>query len=407
MELLDTVFFALSLSLKIFTLYFAAVALFALRRRKQYPHAAPVTRFAVVVAARNEEAVVGGLVRSILSQDYPAVLRDVYVVPNNCTDHTEQAAAAAGAEILHCLGPVSSKGEVLHQAFLQLLPKDYDAFIVFDADNVLAPGYLARMNDAFSAGAKVCKSRTRAGNPTASGVAGCYGLYNVIFDLIWNRPRAACGLSAKLVGSGFAVHREVLERLGGWNTSTIAEDAEFAAQCAGAGYRVRWVPDAVNYDEEPNSFALSLRQRQRWCSGVMQVAKQKLRWLWSAGVPRPMLRWDITMFLLAPFTQAVSALLLLCGLLAGAACGDTAGLTVALCSLGLYLVGGMALGVALCLLGGYGLTGMTKAVLLFPVFMASWLPLQVISLFHDTKQWHQVAHRGQGTAARRVQKFSA
>ncbi len=396
MEMLDTVLFVLSLSLKIFTLYFAAVAVFALRRRKRFPRSAPQTRFAVVVAARNEEAVIGNLVCSVLSQEYPEALRDVYVVPNNCTDFTEAAAAAAGAEIIHCLGPVSSKGDALHQAFAQLLPKGYDAFLVFDADNVLAPDYLSRMNDAFASGAQVCKSRTRAQNPTASGVAGCYGLYNVIFDLIWNRARAACGLSAKLVGTGFGFRREVLEHLGGWNTSTIAEDAEFAAQCAGAGYRVCWVPDALNYDEEPNSFRLSLRQRKRWCSGVMQVAKQEVGRLWRTGVPRPALRWDITMFLLAPFTQAASGLLLLLGILAGVLTGDATGLVVALCSLGLYCVGGMALGVLLCLLGGYGLQGMTKTIVLFPVFMASWLPLQVISLFRDTKQWYAVAHNGQG-----------
>lgn len=396
MEMLDTVLFVLSLSLKIFTLYFAAVAVFALRRRKRFPRSAPQTRFAVVVAARNEEAVIGNLVCSVLSQEYPEALRDVYVVPNNCTDFTETAAAAAGAEIIHCLGPVSSKGDALHQAFAQLLPKGYDAFLVFDADNVLAPDYLSRMNDAFASGAQVCKSRTRAQNPTASGVAGCYGLYNVIFDLIWNRARAACGLSAKLVGTGFGFRREVLEHLGGWNTSTIAEDAEFAAQCAGAGYRVCWVPDALNYDEEPNSFRLSLRQRKRWCSGVMQVAKQEVGRLWRTGVPRPALRWDITMFLLAPFTQAASGLLLLLGILAGVLTGDATGLVVALCSLGLYCVGGMALGVLLCLLGGYGLQGMTKTIVLFPVFMASWLPLQVISLFRDTKQWYAVAHNGQG-----------
>lgn len=396
MEMLDTILFVLSLSLKIFTLYFAAVAVFALRRRKRFPRSAPQTRFAVVVAARNEEAVIGNLVCSVLSQEYPEALRDVYVVPNNCTDFTEAAAAAAGAEIIHCLGPVSSKGDALHQAFAQLLPKGYDAFLVFDADNVLAPDYLSRMNDAFASGAQVCKSRTRAQNPTASGVAGCYGLYNVIFDLIWNRARAACGLSAKLVGTGFGFRREVLEHLGGWNTSTIAEDAEFAAQCAGAGYRVCWVPDALNYDEEPNSFRLSLRQRKRWCSGVMQVAKQEVGRLWRTGVPRPALRWDITMFLLAPFTQAASGLLLLLGILAGVLTGDATGLVIALCSLGLYCVGGMALGVLLCLLGGYGLQGMTKTIVLFPVFMASWLPLQVISLFRDTKQWYAVAHRGQG-----------
>ena len=396
MEYLNVICFVLSLCLKIFTLYFAAVAAFALVRRKRCPPAAPQTRFAVVVAARNEEAVIGDLIYSVLQQDYPSHLRDVFVVPNNCTDRTEAAASAAGAEILHCLGPISGKGDALHQAFSQLRDRSYDAFLVFDADNTLQRDYLARLNDAFAAGAMVCKSRTRAGNPSASGVAGCYGLYNVIFDLIWNRPRAACGLSAKLVGSGFAFRREVLETLGGWNTSTIAEDAEFAAQCAGAGYRVCWVPDALNYDEEPNSFRLSLRQRKRWCSGVMQVAKQEVGRLWRTGVPRPALRWDITMFLLAPFTQAASGLLLLLGILVGVLTGDATGLVVALCSLGLYCVGGMALGVLLCLLGGYGLQGMTKTIVLFPVFMASWLPLQVISLFRDTKQWYAVAHNGQG-----------
>lgn len=395
MEFLDTILFALSLGLKVFTLYFAAIFLFALAKRKRYPRAAPQTRFAIVIAARNEERVIGNLIYSIQKQDYPAGLRDIYVVPNNCTDFTEAAARAAGAEILHCLGTVSSKGDALHYAFAQLRDRDYDAFLVFDADNVLEPDYLARMNDAFAAGAMVCKSRTRAGNPSAGAVAGCYGLYNVIFDVIWNRPRAACGLSAKLVGTGFAFRQEVLETLGGWNTTTIAEDAEFAAQCAQAGFQVSWVPDAVNYDEEPTGFCLSLRQRRRWCSGVMQVGKLSVGKLWQTDVPKPMLRWDMTMFLLAPFTQAVSALLLAAGLLVNLASGEATGLLLTLCGLGLYGVGGMALGVVLSLLGGYPLQDMTRSILFFPVFMASWLPLQVLSLFRDTTRWREVAHRGQ------------
>ena len=395
MEALDTVFFALSLSLKLFTVYFAAVVIAGLlRRRPRYPRATPKTRFAVVVAARNEEAVIADLVYSVRNQRYPRELADVYVVPNNCTDFTEAAAASAGAHIIHCLGPVRSKGDALHQAFTQLLPKGYDAFLVLDADNTLSPDYLARMNDAFAAGAMVCKSRMAAANPTAAPVAGCYALYNALFDLIWNRPRAALGLSAKLVGSGFAVRREVLERLGGWNTATIAEDAEFAAQLAQAGYQVEWVREAVNYDEEPTDFRLSLRQRRRWCSGVMQVAKRRLVPLWRKDSPAPRLRWDMTMFLLAPFTGSVSALLLAGSLLAGVLTGDMAGVTVCLGSMCLAWAGGVVLGAALCLLGGYRLRGMTAAAALFPVFLFSFLPLQVISLFWDTKQWQAVPHRG-------------
>ena len=62
--------------------------------------------------------------------------------------------------------------------------------------------------------------------------------------------------------------------------------------------------------------------------------------------------------------------------------------------------GGMAaLGALLCFLGGYGLRGMGRTVLVFPVFMASWLPLQVISLFKDTKRWHAIQHSGRRVPA--------
>ena len=100
MEQLDMIFFGLSLVLKVFTVYFVVVALFLLKKRVRPRREKPRTRFAVVVAARNEEAVIGGLVKSVLAQDYPPELRDVYVVPNNCTDGTEAAALSAGARII-------------------------------------------------------------------------------------------------------------------------------------------------------------------------------------------------------------------------------------------------------------------------------------------------------------------
>ena len=391
---MDELLFVLIMALRVFTVYFAAVALFALRKRKAYPTAAPGIRFAVVIAARNEEAVIGDLVASLLAQRYPAELRDVYVVPNNCTDFTQAVAAASGARILTCLGPVASKGEALRQAFAQLRGRGYDAFVVFDADNIAHPDFLARMNDAFAAGAMVCKARMRTANPTQSGIAGCYGLYFAGFDWMFNRPRAACGLSAKLVGTGFAVRREVLERLGGWNTQTIAEDAEFAVQCAAAGYRVHWVEQALTYDEAPNRVMVSLRQRKRWCSGVMQVGRRELKRLWRAPAVKPWLRWDMTMFLLAPFAQAFSGLLLGVSLVLDGQTGLAAlGSTLAV-SYGALL----ALGFILCLAERYPLRGMGRAILLFPLFMASWLPLEMLSLVKDTRQWGAVPHLGRQAA---------
>ena len=134
---LSMVFAALSLLFKATTVYFAAVALrWMFIKRKRWPQAAPRTRFAVVIAARNEEAVIGRLVKSLMEQDYPRELFDVYVAPNNCTDDTAGAAFQAGAQILFCDYPVRQKGDALRQAFCQLDGRGYDAFVVFDADNV-------------------------------------------------------------------------------------------------------------------------------------------------------------------------------------------------------------------------------------------------------------------------------
>ena len=78
------------------------MALFALRKPKRYAVCAPRTRFACLVAARNEEAVIGALVESLKKQDYPDALYDIFVIPNNCTDDTEAAALCAGAKIFRC-----------------------------------------------------------------------------------------------------------------------------------------------------------------------------------------------------------------------------------------------------------------------------------------------------------------
>ena len=73
----------LALVLKCITVYTAVISLFFLLPRRRTPVAAPKTRFAVLIPARNEEAVIGGTVRSLYAQDYPRELYDVFVIPNN------------------------------------------------------------------------------------------------------------------------------------------------------------------------------------------------------------------------------------------------------------------------------------------------------------------------------------
>lgn len=390
---LDTLSVILTAALRVFSLYFLIIGLFCLRRPKDFARNAPRTRFACLIAARNEENVIAQLVESLRRQDYPDELYDIYVIPNNCTDRTEERARLAGAKIFRCRGPVRQKGDALHQAVAHLMGEDYDAFCVFDADNVADGQFLARMNDAFVSGAQVCKASLRVKNPRDSWVSGWYGLYFTLFDTFYNRARANCGLSAKLVGTGFAVHRTVFERLGGWNTVTLAEDAEFSAQCAALGIRARFVPGAVTYDEAPTALTVSLRQRRRWCSGVMSVAEVSLKKLATAVVRQGGARaLDMMVFLLGPFVQVLSLLPVALGALSAALRGELGQYGLLLC-LGLAAgwLGLTAAAVVLAKLGGYG-KSVWKSVLTFPVFMASWLPLQVLSLLRRTREWKVIDH---------------
>ncbi|MGN0986164.1 MAG: glycosyltransferase family 2 protein [Candidatus Enterenecus sp.] len=393
---LEELALALTLLLRGLSLWFLAVALFAMKRPRPIPVKAPELRFACLIPARNEEAVIAQLVESLNRQNYPPELRDIYVIPNNCTDWTEDRARAAGAKIFRCFEPVGCKGDALHEAVAWLLPQGYDAFCVFDADNAVDPDFLARMNDALLSGARAAKGAMRVKNPGDSWTAGCYGLYFTLFDTFFNRARANCGLSAKLVGTGFAVRRDLLEELGGWNTQTMAEDAEFSAQCAALGERVWYVPGAVTYDEAPNTLRLSLRQRRRWCSGVMTVAGKQwgglLRAVWGRGGARAA---DMLAFLTSPFVQALSVAPAVLYLLAAVQSGSLAEYALAAgLGLGAAWAGMTAFALVLARIGGYPLRTIGRSVAGFSLFMASWLPLQVLSLFCRSREWKAIRHTG-------------
>lgn len=392
------------LVLKLASLYFLVVALFALKKPKPIARANPKTKFACVIAARNEERVVGQLVESLLRQDYPRALFDVYVMPNNCTDHTALAAIRAGAAVLRPRGDIHCKGDALHEAFETLLQKDYDAFCVFDADNFVEEHFLSRMNDAFCAGARAAKGAMRVKNPEDGALCGCYGLYFTCFDFFFSRARMNCGLSSKLVGTGFAVHRSVLERSGGWNSVTIAEDAEFAAYLAETGERVWFVPEAVTYDEAPTEIKVSLRQRRRWSSGVMDVAQarggQLVSGIFKTGGARAL---DMLLMLLQPYFQAGGFLLTSVLLL------SQPKLSQALALLPLSLLAGfLAMAVfARILTAIQGGKADYRVIFLFPLFMASWLPLNLVSLVCRTRSWQEIEHGKQANLpAIRVRDFA-
>lgn len=379
--------------------YYLLTGLMSWRRPMDYGWHPARTRFAILIAARNEELVIGPLINSLLTQDYPSELYDVWVIPNNCTDNTALAAQNFGAKVLECTVPVRSKGEVLRFAYQRLHGRQYDAYCVFDADNLVDRRFLSEMNNAYMAGARVAQGYRDSKNPFDTVISGSYSIYYWMMDRFHNGGKTGLGLSALVNGTGFMISAQTLEQMGGWHTQTISEDLEITAQCILAGEKVHWVPKAITYDEQPLDYALSVKQRRRWTSGTVQVARLYMgRTLQAFGSRGGMPLLDLAATLLIPAYQAAALLNLV--LISLSACLDcyklsqvpgtfllAVVLNLALTALGSTLAACLVLTVE-----GKWDRRMLKSVAFYWLFLLSWLPITLESFVKKTTVWEEIRH---------------
>ena len=380
--------------------YFVLLALPGLRKDPVYPAAPPANRFAVLVAARNEEAVIGALVESLMAQEYPRAMYDVIVIPNNCTDDTAGAAARAGALVWECAVPVRSKGQVLSFAVDKLLEEEnpYDAICVFDADNLVDPGFLQAMNDARCAGIRMAQGRRDSKNPCDTVISGCSSIYYWMLNKYFNNSRWRFGLSAVVNGSGFMADLELLRQWGGWHSRTMVEDLEFTGQCALQNTRIGWVPGAITYDEQPLTFSQSWKQRKRWSTGIIQCMT-----CYTIPLIRPSrrgrwLRMDSLLLYLCPAMQLLCLLPLVlggvlyllhlpCPLFGGVHFAALLLLSLLLTFLGTFLAAMFAISSA-----GKPLLPMARAAVLFWAFILTWIPITLLCTFRRQKTWEPIQH---------------
>ena len=179
----------------------------------------------MVVCARNEQAVIGSLIDSLMAQRYPRDCFSVFVVADNCTDGTAAEAARHGALVYEREDAQRvGKGCALSWTF-DKLREDYgdrfDAAAVFDADNLVDPGFLAAVNDVLCTGADVTQGYRDSTNPDESAVSSCYAVYWLLLMRFFHRARYNSGLPCLVGGTGFAFRWSCIAQ-NGWHTQTLA-----------------------------------------------------------------------------------------------------------------------------------------------------------------------------------------
>ena len=380
-------------------LWYLISGLACVRKPQDYGLHPAQTKFAILIAARNEELVIGSLINSLLTQNYPAELYDIWVIPNNCADNTALAARSFGAKVLECTVPVKSKGEVLRFAYNRLRGRRYDAWLVFDADNVVDRNFLAEMNNVRLTGVQAAQGYRDSKNPYDTALSGCSSIYYWMMDRFHNGGKAGLGLSAMIGGTGFMVTQSLLDKLGGWRTETISEDMEITVQALLAGERVAYVPKAITYDEQPLTWEQSFKQRRRWTSGTIQVAEAYLPSLAQELGERPRLALlDMGSTMILPAYQLAALAGLVCGALTAALGGRTLLQAVLLGLAGACgniawaaLTATAAAGIVITLEGKWD-RRLWKALGTYWFFLLTWLPIAAFSFWKRTTVWEEIRH---------------
>ncbi|MEK0306277.1 glycosyltransferase family 2 protein [Bifidobacterium favimelis] len=241
-----------------------------------FPDAPADKHFAVLISARNEENVVGNLIDSIHAQTYPADMIDIWLVADNCTDGTADLARSKGCNVvvrdnLQQVGKGYALTYLLDHIIAAGRSKTYDAYFVFDADNLLDRHYVEEMNKAFHAGFRVLTSYRNSVNFADNWVSSGSALWFIRESRFLNSSRMVFGSSCHVGGTGFMFSRGIMERNNGWKFHLLTEDMEFTMDCILHGDRIGYCGTAMLYDEQPVTFKQSWRQRLRWSKGFLQV----------------------------------------------------------------------------------------------------------------------------------------
>ena len=403
-------FFLLLLHYIVFTI----IGIFA---KKTFPETEEKRRYGILIGARNEEGVIGRLLDSIRANDYPADKVRVFVVAHNCTDRTAAIARAKGATVYEYNNPAERVVGCAYRHFAERINAEggldeLDGIMVINADNVLAPDYIARMNDAFVAtgGEKVITSFRNSENFGRNYMTCLYGIFFIAACRFESRGRTVCGCSTRVSGTGFLFRADLLKE--GWNYVTLTEDWEFSADRIARGMKVYYCDDAQLFDEQPKTIRIMLRQRLRWARGhtvvfltrIRQLARSFFRPKSAGGASNKFSVFDISMTLMPLGVMGVSL-----GILQ-AVCVALAPLFGVQAAHAWWLFGvwtGITFGIsyALTVLAAVFLVllerrripkvrfpVMLAAVLLWPFFVALNVVLDVVSFFKKKLEWKAIPH---------------
>lgn len=390
---------ALSYMIVVFWIYELAISLCSLIKFKDKPLLVNKNhKFMAILPAHNEEKVIGNLIDSLNNQDYDKELLDIYVIADNCTDKTAEIAREHGAIVYERFDDTKkTKGYALNWFLQQKIKEnaDYDAFFIFDADNIVDKDFTKNMNKKLCQGEEVVQGYRDIKNPTDSWVTAGYALFYWTMHRFYHFARYNVGLSPLLNGTGFMVKFDLVKNTG-WDTVTLTEDIEFSLKRIIKGKRLGWATDAIVYDEQPLTFKASWSQRSRWTVGHIQCMKLYTKSLADAvRKNKTAMNLDGLLYIIGSIPMFIASIALVLSNFVIYLAHAMTGVDL-LINIAKYIIPTFFLPIVTALITMYlekkPIKPMLKWLIYYPLFIGSWLVINFKCLFKRNTEWEKIDH---------------
>lgn len=250
----------------------------------------------VMVPAHNEEKVIGRTVKSLLQLDYPEDKYEIIIINDNSNDSSSEILDELKRDnshrnliVINTDSTTGGKGKsnALNIGFEK---SKGDFLVIYDADNTpekKAVKYLIEtIQPDDRLGAVIGKFRCR--NRKKNLLTKFINIETLTFQWMAQAGRWQFMKLCTIPGTNFVIRRSLIEKMGGWDTNAVTEDTEISFRLYRMGYRIKFMPLSVTWEQEPQTLRVWFKQRSRWAKGNVYVLAKNFKFLFStkSGVSR-------------------------------------------------------------------------------------------------------------------------
>lgn len=256
------VFLLLLSAATLYILFFAVAGLFY--KQKVFSATEKCRRMAVLIPGYKEDEVIVEVAKSALQQKYPMAAFDIIVIADSFKKATLEKLKTLPVRLVEVSFEKSTKSKALNKA-MDKLKGVYDIAVVLDADNMMAPDFLHKINAAFENGYIAVQGHRKAKNLNNSW-AILDAISEEINNHIFRKGHRAVGLSSAIIGSGMAFDYNFFKAMMVTVDAIGGFDKEIELKMLKRAVQIEYIDDAYVYDEKIQQAEVFSNQRRRWLS---------------------------------------------------------------------------------------------------------------------------------------------